>query len=57
MSSVCLSRVCYSTKVIERERERERGREGVMERERERLDFTNYKIAILWFVMFYINFF
>ena len=53
MSSVCLSRVCYSTKVIERERER--GSDG--ERERERLDFTNYKIAILWFVMFYINFF
>ena len=27
MSSVCLSRVCYSTKEIERERERERGKE------------------------------
>ena len=26
MSSVCLSRVCYSTKEIERERERERMR-------------------------------
>ena len=42
MSSVCLSRVCYSTKEIEREArdrertEKEREREGERERERER---------------------
>ena len=39
VSSVCLSRVCYSTKEIEiereREGERESGREGERERERE----------------------
>ena len=36
MSSVCLSRVCYSTKEIEIEREREREREREKGRVRER---------------------
>ena len=47
MSSICLSRVCFTAKEIEREGEREKEREN----------FTNYKIAILISrVMFYINF-
>ena len=48
MSSVCLSRVCYSTKEIERKK---REGEGEMERERgrekERENFIDYKTAIL----------
>ena len=51
MSSVCLSRVCYSTRERgrerekERERERERGRGRKRERGRERTGVTNYKIV------------
>ena len=51
MSSVCLSRVCHSTKEIEREREREG------EREKECENFMKFKIAILIsMVTFYIDF-
>ena len=48
MSSVCLSRVCYSTKEIERKkREGEMEREREREREKERENVIDYKIAIL----------
>ena len=52
MSSICLSRVCFTTKEIEREGERERERER--EREKERENFTNYKIAILLSMVCYV---
>ena len=67
MSSVCLSRVCYSTKEIERkkrkgEMERERERERGREREREREKFIVWQYFVTFSAinlyrqnMFYCN--